>query len=227
MRRAVTCTTSPTARDDRPVVTDQRVKSIGHEETYSSDHHDLGSIERELVSWPTRSARRLRRAGLAGRTVSIKVRFHDFTTITRQVTVPDPVDSGVVLARVAKGLLSGIDPSPGVRLLGISVSGLTDEPTQQLSLLDADVGGGDPRTAPVPDPTWSEVDDTVDRIRERFGATSIGPAHARRARWAPDQAARRPAVGPRRSRPLTRSRRGSRCGRPGPCATLRSCGASR
>jgi DNA polymerase-4 len=165
-------------RDDRPVVTEQRAKSIGHEETYSSDHHDLATIERELVKLADAVASRLRRAGLAGRTISVKVRFHDFTTISRQVTVPDAVDSGVVIARSAKTLIAGIDPAPGVRLLGVSVSGLTDQPTQQLSLLDVAAPGdaGDAGSSAPPDPLWAEVDDAVDRIRERFGATSIGPA---------------------------------------------------
>jgi DNA polymerase-4 len=78
--------------------------------------------------------------------------------------LPDPVDSGLVIARSAKALAATLDPSPGVRLLGVSVSGLTDQPTQQLSFTDA------------ADPAWSDVDQTVDRIRERFGSAAIGPA---------------------------------------------------
>jgi DNA polymerase-4 len=152
------------ARDDRAVVPNQQPKSIGHEETYAQDHHTLATIEVELVKLADAVASRLRRAGMAGRTVAVKVRFHDFTTISRQATLPDPVDSGPAIARCAKALVSDIDPGPGVRLVGVSVSGLTDEPTQQLSLMD-------PTGA-----SWNEVDDAVDRIRDRFGTTAIGPA---------------------------------------------------
>jgi hypothetical protein len=87
-----------------------------------------------------------------------------------------------------------------VRLLGVSVSGLTDEPTRQLSLLDM-VEDGAVGAAPS-DPTWSEVDDAIDRIRERFGSSAIGPAalvgrdglHVKRRgdqQWGPNEGAPR------------------------------------
>jgi DNA polymerase IV len=156
-------------RDERSVVVEQKPKSIGHEQTYARDHHDRDAVDVELVKLADAVASRLRRAGLSGRTVTVKVRFHDFTTITRRETLPDPVDSGLVIARAAKGLVATLDPSPGVRLLGVSVSGLTDEPSQQLTLSLTD----DPVAS---DADWSEVDDAIDAIRERFGADSIGPA---------------------------------------------------
>ncbi|HEV8296846.1 MAG TPA: DNA polymerase IV [Acidimicrobiales bacterium] len=152
------------ARDDRAVVPVQKPKSIGHEETYAYDHHDRGAIDAELVRLADAVAARLRRAGFAGRTVTIKVRFHDFTTITRSVTVADPVDAGTIIARAAKALAASVDPAPGVRLLGVSVSALTDRPSRQLSLTDEG------------DIAWSEVDGAVDRIRARFGDRAIGPA---------------------------------------------------
>src|SRR5690606_9004281 len=151
-------------RDDRAVVPDQRPKSIGHEETYAHDHHSLATINVELVKLADAVAGRLRRAGLAGRTVAVKVRFHDFTTISRQATLPDPVDSGQAIVACAKTLVANLDPSPGVRLLGVSVSGLTEEATRQLSFDD------------VAAPDWNEVDDAVDAIRARFGPQAIGPA---------------------------------------------------
>jgi DNA polymerase-4 len=160
------------ARDDRPVVVDQRPKSIGHEETYAHDLHDRAAIDVEIVKLSDAVAARLRRAGLAGRTVAVKVRFHDFTTITRQATLPDPVDSAMAIQRAARRIADGVDPASGVRLLGVSVSGLTDEPVQQLTLaLDGDDGGTDAVA-----PEWSDVDEAVDAIRERFGAGAIGPA---------------------------------------------------
>jgi DNA polymerase-4 len=147
-------------RDDRAVVTDQRVKSIGHEETYPEDHHELDSLQREAVRMGDAVATRLRKHGLAGRTVTIKVRFHDFQTITRSHTVAAPIDTGPAIARAASALLEQVDPSPGVRLFGVSVSNL-QEGAAQLTLDDAG---------------WGRAADAVDAIRERFGETAVGPA---------------------------------------------------
>jgi DNA polymerase-4 len=74
------------------------------------------------------------------------------------------VDAGPTIARVAKELLAAVDPSPGVRLLGVSVSGLTDDPTRQLTLDDVAVG------------SWDDASQAVDDIRRRFGDAAIGPA---------------------------------------------------
>ena len=155
------------ALDDRPVVADQRPKSIGHEETFAADLFGRVRLETELVRLSDAVGSRLRRAGVAGRTVTLKVRFGDFSTITRSATMPEPVDSGTVLARTVKELLTKVDPAAGVRLLGVSVSNLGPVPARQLSLL-----GDDDTDA------WSGAEDAVDRIRARFGAGSIGPAAA-------------------------------------------------
>ena len=152
------------ARDSRPVVREQRAKSIGHEETYPTDLHDRAAIEPELTRMADAVATRLRRAGLAARTITLKIRFHDFTTITRACTLDGPVDSATPIAKVAKTLLAQVDPGEGVRLVGLSASGLTDDPMRQLSLTDA------------AGPAWPEVDVAVDAIRARFGDRSIGPA---------------------------------------------------
>jgi DNA polymerase IV len=109
---------------------------------------------------------RLRRAGLAGRTVTLKVRFADFQTITRSSTLPTTVDDGPTVARAALALLAGVDPTPGVRLLGVSVSGLVVGAAQQLSF--EDLGG----------PSSHDASGAVDAIRERFGDRAIGPASA-------------------------------------------------
>src|SRR5262249_25316005 len=78
--------------DERDVVPDQRAKSIGHEETFARDHHRYETLHHELVRLADSVASRLRAAGVAGRTVSIKVRFGDFRTITRAVTLPTAID---------------------------------------------------------------------------------------------------------------------------------------
>jgi DNA polymerase IV len=171
--------------DPRPVEPDQRAKSIGHEETFPSDHHDLASLGREVVRMSDAVAWRLRQDGRAARTVTLKVRFGDFRTITRSTTLAAPVDEGPALARAARALLAEIDPTPGVRLLGVTASGLVESAARQLTFDDA---GG---------PAWHEASGAVDAIRERFGGRAIGPASAvgerglrvkRRgdAQWGPD-----------------------------------------
>jgi DNA polymerase IV len=152
--------------DDRAVVPDQAPKSIGHEETFPVDLHEARALEREVVRMADAVAWRLRRAGLAARTVTVKVRFPDFRTITRSVTVPTPVDDGPPLARAAEALLAQVDVAPGVRLLGVSAAGLVEASTRQLTLDDA---GG---------PAWHAASGAVDAVRERFGDRAIGPASA-------------------------------------------------
>jgi DNA polymerase-4 len=109
-------------------------------------------------------ATRLRAAGVAGRTVTIKVRFNDFRTITRAVTLPQAIDTGPDVVRAASTLLERIDPTPGVRLLGIHVSQLSDHAARQLSLDDVEA------------PSWDDATSAVDEIRARFGADAIVPA---------------------------------------------------
>jgi DNA polymerase-4 len=150
--------------DDRDVVPDHRPKSIGHEETFSRDHHELESLQHELVRLGDSVAARLRAAGVAGRTVSIKVRFHDFRTITRSVTLPSAVDTGPDVVRAAAELLRRIDPTPGVRLLGVHVSQLADGAARQLTLDDVEA------------PSWDDATDAIDAIRARYGAGAIVPA---------------------------------------------------
>ena len=122
------------AHDDRPVVAERETKSVSVEGTYDSDLSDLRLMEHLLVRQSGEVAARLAKAGLSGRTVTIKVRLHDFTTTSRSATLPEPTDSPAVVARVVRSLLAelaaGVDTGPalraGVRLLGVGVSGLAD-----------------------------------------------------------------------------------------------------
>ncbi len=150
--------------DDRPVVPDRDPKSVGHEQTFAEDLYDAPSLEREIVRMSDAVATRLRASGLAARTVTLKVRFGSFQTITRAASVAEPVDGGSAIAAAAKGLLAGVDPSSGVRLLGVSASNLGARTGHQLSFDDA---GGE---------GWDEATRAVDEIRTRFGAEAIGPA---------------------------------------------------
>jgi len=151
------------ARDDRPVEPDRATKSIGHEETYAHDHYEREVLRREAVRMAEAVAARLRELGHAGRTVTVKVRFADFQTITRSRTVAEPVDTGPAVATVACELLDQVDPTPGVRLLGVSASNLAPKEARQLSLDDAA-------------PLWDEATRAVDEVRQRFGPDAVGPA---------------------------------------------------
>ncbi len=152
------------ARDDRPVVADARPKSISHEETFPHDLHDAAAVDREALRLGDGVASRLRKAELRGRTVSVKVRFGDFRTISRSLTLDRPTDSAREISRAARLLLEQVDPAPGIRLLGVGVSGLVESGAEQLSLDD------------VPGTPWQEAEDTVGDIRQRFGDDAIGPA---------------------------------------------------
>ncbi|MBV8236710.1 MAG: DNA polymerase IV, partial [Acidimicrobiia bacterium] len=151
------------ARDDRPVEPDRAAKSIGHEETYAHDHYERDVLRREAVRMAEAVATRLRELGQAGRTVTVKVRFADFQTISRSRTLAEPADTGAAVAAVACELLDNVDPSPGVRLLGVSASNLVPKQTHQLTLDDA---------APV----WDEATRAIDEVRQRFGPGAVGPA---------------------------------------------------
>ncbi|KAA0234355.1 MAG: DNA polymerase IV 1 [Acidimicrobiales bacterium] len=153
------------ARDDRPVVPDQVPRSISHEETFATDHRSRPDLERELVGMADSVGTRLRTLGYSGRTVTVKVRFGDFRTITRSSTLSVPIDSSALIAREAKRLFRTVDPAPGVRLIGVAVSGLAaDCGARQLSLHGLD------------QQLWEDADEAVDQIRARFGEDAIGPA---------------------------------------------------
>jgi DNA polymerase IV len=152
--------------DERPVEPDRATKSIGHEQTFPHDLHDHEALGLELTRLADGVAARLREHHLAGRTVTVKVRFGTFTTITRGSTSVTPLDTAAGIVAAARPLLAGVDPTPGVRLLGVSVSQLTSDPTRQLHL---DLDG---QTTP----DWQETSRAIDEIRARFGEAAIGPA---------------------------------------------------
>ena len=114
------------ALDDRPVVAEREAKSVSAEGTYDSDLTDRRLLDGLLSRQAREVGVRLRKGGLSGRTVTIKVRLHDFTTLNRSSTLSSPTDEGGTIARVARSLLTDVDTSGGVRLLGVGVSGLAD-----------------------------------------------------------------------------------------------------
>lgn len=158
------------ARDDRRVETGRAMKSIGHEETFARDLYDLDQLRTELVRLSDGVASRLRAAGTAGRTMTLKVRFAGFTTITRSVTLSAPVATTAAIVDAVVPLLRSIDPAPGVRLLGVHASNF-GAPVEQLQFDDLLIA--DPNPAPA---DWVEASVAIDAIRQRFGDAAIGPA---------------------------------------------------
>lgn len=112
------------ADDDRPVVADREAKSVSAEQTYAQDLTDPARLTAEVDHLAGRVGARLARSGTAGRTVTLKVRRYDFSTLTRSQTLAQPVDDPRSIAEVAQRLLAGVDRTGGLRLLGVGVSGL-------------------------------------------------------------------------------------------------------
>jgi DNA polymerase IV len=161
--------------DTRPVEADRETKSVGHEETYAHDKDDREDLGRELVRMADAVASRLRAAQLGGRTVTVKVRFGDFATITRSQTLPGAVDSGPIIARISAALLDQVDTTAGVRLLGVSVSNLSRGAPRQLTL-DMGDENGDPISVASSSANWDTATRAIDEIRLRFGDRAVGPA---------------------------------------------------
>jgi DNA polymerase-4 len=114
------------AEDERPVVPEREAKSVSVEDTYDTDHVDPRLLQALLDRQAGKVTERLRKARLSGRTVTVKIRLHDFSTHTRSATLPGPTDDARTVARVARTLLADVDTSGGVRLLGVGVTGLAD-----------------------------------------------------------------------------------------------------
>ncbi|MEW1749679.1 DNA polymerase IV [Streptomyces angustmyceticus] len=113
-------------RDDRPVVAERDAKSISVEDTFEVDLTDRTRVRSEVLRLADRCVQRLRAAGRSGRTVVIKVRNYDFSTLTRSETLRGPTDDPAVIREAAVRLLETVDTTGGVRLLGVGVSGLAD-----------------------------------------------------------------------------------------------------
>ena len=153
-------------RDDRPVEPDRETKSIGQEETFPRDVADREALAREVRRMAERVGTRLRDHALTGRTVTLKVRFPDFRTITRSATLPEPFAVSSEIARQALALLDKVDTAGGVRLLGVSVSNLTAAAAHQESLF-----GDEPALeSSIP------IQSVVDAVRARYGSEALGPA---------------------------------------------------
>jgi len=151
-------------RDPRAVTPGREEKSIGHETTFETDRTDAAELHRVLLQLSDGVGQRLRRAGVLGRTVSIKLRFSDFTTITRSRTLAEPTDLGRRVYAAARELYDQANSSARpVRLIGVRAEQLVGDGAAMLGLWDDDEG-------------WREAEQTVDAIAERFGSGAVRPA---------------------------------------------------
>jgi DNA polymerase-4 len=153
-------------RDPRPVTPHEPDKSIGAEETFPVDVDDPVVIARELLRLSERTAARLRASGQVGRTVSVKIRFADFTTITRAKTLAEATDVGRTVYETAVGLYEALGLERArLRLVGVRVEGIADAAGTPRQLLLGEKDSG-----------WREAERAVDRASLRFGAGAVRPA---------------------------------------------------
>lgn len=112
--------------DDRPVHPGGIPRSVSHEETFETDVRDPDRLRGEIVRLADAVASRLRANGLEGRTVTVKVKYPDFSLRTRARTLAEPIQTPRLLASVAHGLIARLDLSAGIRLLGVAVSNISE-----------------------------------------------------------------------------------------------------
>lgn len=154
--------------DERPVVADRDTKSVSVEDTFDVDLTDRVRIRTEVERLARRCVTRLHGAGRSGRTVVLKVRRYDFSTLTRSETLRGPTDDPAVVTEAALRLLDSVETTAGVRLLGVGVSGLADftqedlfaqagqAPEVQHGPVDADGPVALPPPEPPPRPAAAE-----------------------------------------------------------------------
>jgi DNA polymerase-4 len=147
--------------DDRPIVTEYETKSVSQETTYNVDVREEQTLEKTLREQSKDVAHQLRKNDLAGKTVKLKIRWSDFTTLTRQTTLPTSTDNEEEIFHTAIKLLKAVrKPNQAVRLIGVGVSGI-GAPVRQLSLWDE--GGEKSR----------KLQEAVDSLQEKYGRDTI------------------------------------------------------
>jgi DNA polymerase IV len=153
--------------DEREVVVYHEAKSVGHEVTFSHDILDKDEAKEELLSLANRVARRMRRHGLSGTTITLKVKYNDFVQITRSTTLPKSTDDGPEIYTTACLLseTTGVGKRP-VRLLGISLSQLSHVGAEgQMSLFHRD----------IVDQKRKDLHTALDSLFDKFGDKSVRP----------------------------------------------------
>jgi DNA polymerase-4 len=153
---------------DSPIGEDAAPKSISHEHTYAEDTADREKLETSLARLSEMVARRLREAGLHARTLQLKLRYSDFSTITRAHSIDSATQLDTEIFHVIRTLFRGAwKPGARVRLLGVQASSLEEGEERQLSLLDQD--GRD---------KWSQALSAADRLRDKYGDRTVTMANA-------------------------------------------------
>lgn len=152
------------ARDDRAVIAEREAKSVSVEDTFSNDVTNRAELAAITDRMSHTVADRLAKAGLSGRTITIKIRHHDFDTHTRSQTLAGPTDNAEIISDVALRLLSDTDVRGGLRLLGVGVSGLADWVQDEL------FSSNTPQAAPPSVPIR-------DSLRHRDWATGMDVQH--------------------------------------------------
>ncbi|WP_040912446.1 DNA polymerase IV [Wenjunlia vitaminophila] len=195
-------------RDDRPVVADRETKSVSVEDTFEVDLADRTRVLREIDRLAESCVRRLRAAGKSGRTVVVKVRRFDFSTLTRSETLRAPTDDPAVVLEIARRLMDAVDTTGGVRLLGVGVTGLADFTQEDLfahvveAKGDAERPGGPVAGAPGPEGQGAVAGAPPGEERDAAGAAGESslarePAAAEaQRRWLPGQDVRHVEFGP-------------------------------
>jgi DNA polymerase-4 len=151
--------------DDSPVVVEREEKSLSRETTFAEDVGDMQVLRKKLLSLSESVARRLRKRGLRGRTVKLKLRYADFTTLTRQVTLDVPTDlEQMIFDQAARLLEKAWDRRRKVRLIGVGVSKFEPE-ERQLSLFE---GTGEGKADKL-----RRLSQAMDQIREKYGDEAI------------------------------------------------------
>ena len=147
--------------DDRPITTERETKSISQEITFSRDLRDDKVLEKTLHEQSVEVARQLRKNDLAGSTIKLKIRWPDFTTLTRQTTLHHRTDQEDEIEKAALDLLKSVrKPNQAVRLIGVGVTGL-GQPIRQLGLWDTE------------DEKSRKLQEAVDELREKYGKNII------------------------------------------------------
>jgi len=148
--------------DNRPIETERETKSVSAETTFVEDIRDEEMLKRTLRKLSDQVGRRLRKHDLAGTTVKIKLRWSDFTTLTRQKTLPYNINSDPEIYQAAEELFDENWTGRWVRLVGVGVSGFDESPVHQLGLWDQ----------PRQDDN-STLSSTLDELRDKFGDSVI------------------------------------------------------
>lgn len=148
-------------RDDRPVIPDREAKSIGNESTFTTDIWSKDEIGAVLHALAGKVGWRLRKSGLCGRTLTVKVRFSSFRTITRSVTLPSALSLDETIYQTAYELIHKIPIRESIRLLGVTVSKLGRSGEGQLSLFE------------VTDERQEKITAVMDKLKDKFGEAII------------------------------------------------------